>query len=54
VQAEAAAAARWCGQASDYAAQVGAKPWKYLLVPQNEIVESRQLKDYLRFKMLSG
>ena len=54
VQAKAAAAARWCEQASVYAAEVGAKPWKYLLLPHDEIIESRQLRDYLRFKVESG
>ena len=32
VQAKATAAARWCEQASDYAASVGGKPWHYLLL----------------------
>src|SRR6218665_190374 len=32
VQAKADAAAIWCKQASDYAATVGGKPWKYLLL----------------------
>jgi type III restriction enzyme len=54
VQTKAAAAARWCEQASAYAAEVDAKPWKYLLLPHDEIIESRQLKDYLRFKVESG
>jgi type III restriction enzyme len=54
VQAKAAAAARWCEQASAYAAKVGSKPWRYLLVPHDEVLESRQLKDYRRFKVLSG
>jgi len=51
VQAKAAAAGRWCGQASDYAANVGNKPWKYLLVPHDEINEAKRLADYLRFEV---
>jgi len=51
VQAKAAAAARWCKHASDYAATVGNKPWKYLLVPHDEIVESISLNDFLRFEV---
>lgn len=51
VKAKAAAAVRWCGHASDHAASVGSKPWKYLLVPHDEINESRQLSDYLRFRV---
>jgi len=54
VQAKAAAAARWCEQASAYAAKVGSKPWRYLLVPHDEVLESRQLKGYRRFEVLSG
>ena len=49
VQAKAAAAARWCGQASDYAASVGGKPWHYLLIPHDEITEALHLRDFLRF-----
>jgi len=51
VQAKAAAAVQWCQHASDYAASVGAKPWKYLLVPHDEIRESMRLtKEFLRFE----
>ncbi len=51
VQAKAAAAARWCKQASDHAATVGAKPWRYLLVPHDEMSESKRLTDFLRFEV---
>jgi type III restriction enzyme len=50
VQAKAAAAARWCRHASDHAAEIGAKPWVYLLLPHDEIVESKRLADFQRFK----
>ena len=49
VQAKAAAAARWCQQASDYAASVGGKAWQYLLLPHDEITEALHLRDFLRF-----
>jgi type III restriction enzyme len=51
VQAKAAAAARWCKHASDHAASVGAKVWRYLLVPHDEITESKRLTDYARFEV---
>ena len=51
VQAKAAAAARWCKYASDHAVTVGTKPWKYLLVPHDEIAESKRLTDFLRFEV---
>ncbi|HEX9392501.1 MAG TPA: DEAD/DEAH box helicase family protein [Usitatibacteraceae bacterium] len=51
VQAKADAAARWCKLASDYAVEVGTKPWKHLLVPHDEIAESKRLVDYLRFEV---
>ena len=51
VQAKAAAAMRWCKHASDHAANVGTKPWKYLLVPHDEVSESKRLADYLRFEV---
>lgn len=51
VKAKAVAAVRWCRHASEYAASVGTKPWKYLLVPHDEISESKQLVDFSRFEM---
>lgn len=51
VQAKAAAAMRWCRHASDHAAEIGTKPWTYLLLPHDEIVESKRLADFLRFKV---
>ncbi|TAH44609.1 MAG: type III restriction endonuclease subunit R [Betaproteobacteria bacterium] len=51
VQTKAAAAMRWCKHASDHASSVGTKPWKYLLVPHDEINESKRLADYLRFEV---
>jgi len=50
VRAKADAATRWCKHASDYAMTVGAKPWKYLLVPHDSVNESKQLADFLRFQ----
>jgi type III restriction enzyme len=44
------AALRWCQHASEYAASVGAKPWKYLLVPHTEVGEAKRLNEYLRFE----
>ena len=51
VQAKAAAAARWCRHASDHAASAGGKPWRYLLAPHDDIVESMRLIDFLRFEV---
>lgn len=50
VKAKTAAAVRWCKYASDYAASVGGKPWKYILVPHDEITESKRLMDFLGFE----
>jgi type III restriction enzyme len=51
VRAKADAAARWCAHAARYAAEVGNKNWKYLLLPHDEIAESKRLSDYLRFEV---
>ncbi|GAB4089600.1 DEAD/DEAH box helicase family protein [Hydrogenophaga soli] len=51
VQAKAAAAARWCKHASDHAATVGTKPWRYLLVPHDDVAESKHLSDFLRYEV---
>lgn len=53
VVAKAAAAVRWCKHASDHARSVGSKPWKYILVPHDEIAESKLLVDFLRFEVKS-
>lgn len=50
VKAKAAAAVRWCQHATEYAKSVGSKPWKYILVPHDEITESKRLADFLRFE----
>ncbi|MDR3158086.1 MAG: DEAD/DEAH box helicase family protein [Zoogloeaceae bacterium] len=49
VKAKAAAAVRWRQYASDYARSVGGKPWQYILVPHDEVSESKRLADFLRF-----
>ena len=49
VQSKAAAAAEWCRHASAYAADVGGKPWTYVLIPHDEVTEDKRLLDYLRF-----
>lgn len=54
VQAKAAAAARWCKDASDHASTVGSKPWRYVLLPHDEIVESKRLSDFLRFEVVAN
>jgi type III restriction enzyme len=52
VLAKASAAVRWCQLASAHATEVGSKPWKYLLVPHDQLAESNRLSDYLRFEVL--
>ena len=51
VQAKANSAARWCKHASAHAVEVGTKAWKYLLLPHDEVSESKRLSDYLRFEV---
>jgi len=49
VQAKSAAAVRWCRHASEYAAEAGGKPWRYLLIPHDEVTEDKRLPDYLQY-----
>jgi type III restriction enzyme len=51
VQAKASSAAQWCKHASDYARSVGSKPWKYVLIPHDEITDSKRLSDFLRYEI---
>jgi len=50
VQSKAESAVRWCKLATEHAATMDGKPWKYLLIPHDEIAESNRLSDYLRFE----
>ncbi len=43
VLAKKEAAVKWCGLASDNSAKHGGKPWRYALIPHNEIAENMTL-----------
>lgn len=49
VKAKAEAASRWCGDASNYNVAVGGKPWRYLLIPHDEVSDNRTLGYLSRF-----
>ncbi|MCL2658181.1 MAG: DEAD/DEAH box helicase family protein [Betaproteobacteria bacterium] len=51
VLAKAAAASRWRRHASEHAFEVKSKPWRYLLVPHDEVTEDKRLSDYLQFEV---
>jgi type III restriction enzyme len=46
VEAKAEAAREWCANASDYLRAHGGKPWRYVLIPHDEVVENRALPDF--------
>ena len=50
VQAKAQAGATWCRHATTHARDTGGKPWKYLLVPHEQVTEDKALADFLRFE----
>ncbi|WP_233119118.1 DEAD/DEAH box helicase family protein [Aggregatibacter actinomycetemcomitans] len=50
VVAKAEAAIQWCKHASEYALKHGGKPWRYVLIPHDEVNESKRLADFLRFE----
>lgn len=52
--AKAEAGAVWCKHASDYAAGNGGKPWKYLLVPHERVIEDKRLVDFYAFERKAG
>lgn len=49
VEAKSRAAAGWCTHATAYSKEVGGKPWKYLLIPHDEVNEAKRLVDFLRY-----
>lgn len=50
VLAKADAAFEWCKHATDYALQHNGKHWRYVLIPHDEVTESKKLADFLRFE----
>ena len=40
VLAKKESALKWCANASDHAAAYGGKPWRYVLIPHDEIAEN--------------
>ena len=38
---------RWCKNASDHA---GGKPWRYLVIPHEQVTEDKRLQDYLQYE----
>lgn len=46
VQGKAELAREWCEHASEYLLKIGGKPWRYVLIAHDEVVENRSLKDY--------
>lgn len=53
VLAKADAAFEWCKHATDYALQHNGKHWRYVMIPHDEVVESKKLADFLRFEKQS-
>ena len=49
VGAKADAGALWCRHASEYNLKIGVKPWRYLLIPHDQVTEDKRLADYLSF-----
>ena len=54
VLAKADAAFKWCKHATDYALQHNGKHWRYVLIPHDEVAESKKLADFLRFEKKSA
>jgi type III restriction enzyme len=44
VQTKKEVAIQWCANASDHAASYGGKPWRYVLIPHDEIAENITLE----------
>jgi type III restriction enzyme len=44
VQTKRDVAVKWCALATQYAASIGGKPWKYALIPHDVITDNRTLK----------
>jgi type III restriction enzyme len=50
VRAKAEAGSLWCRHAAEHAVKIGAKPWKYLLIPHEQVTEDKRLVDFFQFE----
>lgn len=48
VLAKADAAFEWCKHATDYALQHNGKSWRYVMIPHDEVAESKKLPDFFK------
>ena len=46
VKAKSEAGILWCRHASEHARKAGGKPWKYLLIPHEQVTEEKRLRDF--------
>ena len=53
VKAKAQAGALWCQHATEHAHSSGAKAWKYLLIPHDQVTEDKRLRDYFSFEVIA-
>ncbi|MBF0134455.1 MAG: DEAD/DEAH box helicase family protein [Magnetococcales bacterium] len=53
VREKAHVAVTWCQRATEYATRIGGKPWQYLLIPHDAIIESMTLEGLSRLYMRS-
>jgi type III restriction enzyme len=44
VQAKAQAALKYCNYATEYTAEHGGKPWKYVLIPHDQVTKTSSFK----------
>jgi type III restriction enzyme len=44
VLAKKEAAVRWCGYASDYSRNNSGKPWQYLLIPHDAVLDNMTIE----------
>lgn len=51
VQDKARAAREYCKYASDYTAQNGGKPWKYLLIPHNQVMVNMNIGHFYKLSL---
>ncbi|MEO5326797.1 MAG: hypothetical protein H7829_00970 [Magnetococcus sp. THC-1_WYH] len=53
VREKAYVAVTWCQRATEHATRIGGKPWQYLLIPHDAIIESMTLEGLSRLYMRS-
>ena len=54
VQAKAQAALKYCKHATEFTSEYGGKPWKYVLIPHDQVTKTSSFKGVVSANIMKG